>query len=392
MLAGMASAFAWSHATAASAQDTAIDTGRLRVPNDGVTDATAALRAAAQAVPDSGGTLRLAPGRYLVSETIFIKGGTSLVGNGATLVAHPRFRLTREHDAHGGKGMMLLANMGHDANNFDDRRIAVAAVAFDLSAVPRGEFHAIRFRKVDGVRVSHCAFQGGGDGTAFLACRNTEVAYCRASGTLNCAYDHWEGTSSALVHDCQADCGHGYGILFTGSGTDTARDDATARDFVARNNIIQGSSEAAIWICSLSRGSVVANVSVVNNRIRNLRAGSGIGVTGACQNVVVQGNDVDGVRGSSAIFVRPDRWNRPSNIMIVANRLTNIFVGDRDIAAIQAVGEDVTVQGNRVTGSYPHLVWAGGDRDRIIDNAGDPARTRFPYATQGSKHLTVVQP
>ena len=273
MLAGMASAFALSHATAANAQDTTIDTGRLGVPNDGITDATAALRAAAQAVPDSGGTLRLAPGRYLVSETIFIKGGTSLVGNGATLVAHTKFRPTPERLTPSGRSMMLLANVGHGGDRIRDERISVVGVGFDLDGVPRGDFHAVSIRKARGVRVLQCNFKGGGDATAFLACEDTQVAFCHAVGTINCAYDHWEGTSDALVHDCFADCAGGYGILFTGAGT-VPGDNETARNLVARHNVISGSREAGIWICSLSQRSLVEKVSVTDNHVFNLRAGS----------------------------------------------------------------------------------------------------------------------
>ena len=286
VLAAMASTFAVSCATVASAQSTTIDTGRLNVPNDGVTDATAALKAAAKAVPDAGGTLRLAPGRYLVSETIFIKGGTTATGDRATLVAHRNFRPTPERLTPSGRSMMLLANVGHGGDRICDERISVVGVAFDLDAVRRGDFHAISIRKARGVRVLHCNFKGGGDATAFLACEDTEVAFCHAVGTINCAYDHWEGTSDALVHDCFVDCAGGYGILFTGAGT-VPGDNETARNLVARHNVISGSREAGIWICSLSQRSLVEKVSVTDNHVFNLRAGSGIGATGNCVGVLI---------------------------------------------------------------------------------------------------------
>ena len=108
--------------------------------------------------------------------------------------------------------------------------------------------------------------------------------------------------------------------------------------------------------------------------------------------VLIQGNVVEGVRGPPAIFVRPDRWNRPSDARIIANKLINISVRDQDIAAIQAVGERITVEGNRVSGSYPHLVWAGGDEDQLVGNSGDPARTKVPYETHGAQHLRITRP
>ncbi len=359
--------------------------------NDASSPATAALGAAARDIPDSGGTLVVPPGRYRMTGTLLLKSGTKLVGPGATLVADQNFQATGSANRYEPERAMV-ANVNHARQSGMDHDIGVYGLSFDWNGLDRGDAHAISFRKLERGVVADCTFRGGGDGTAFLACVATEVARCMANGTTNCAYDHWEGTSKAVVHDCVADCARGYGILFTGVGTNLD-DHRRAADVVATRNKISGATEAGIWVCSDSAQSIVSGVRLVGNRVVAARGGSGIGATGDVRNIVIEDNTVEGLRGGTAIFSRGDRWHRPKSSYIIGNRVVDCVTPDTSVGLIQALGDDSVVQGNRARGgSYPFLVWISGARGTVADNKGDGGRSTRKYNVTGAIAPAVMDP
>ncbi len=359
---------------------------------DGRQDATTVLSDAAQSVPDSGGLLLLPPGRYSISRTLHLKSGTVLEGDGATLVAAPSFATDARSSAQSTPSFALIANVAHTAEAVTDHDIQVLGLTLDMQSITRGNAHAVSFRKARNLVISRCIFRGGGNATALISCSGTEVSYCEAYGTLNCAYDHWGGTSNGVVHDCKANCAQGYGILFTGRGT-LRGDDETATGLTARDNQISGTTTAGIWVCSLSAGSKVTNVDLNHNRIFSLRGGFGIGASGDVRDLLVEKNVVEGVNGPSAMFVRGDAYNRPRSARFIDNVIVNPVVSDRDIAPIQALCDNVEIRGNRVIGGkYPFLVWAEGQGGQLADNLGDSAQTRGKYLMGRSADMTLVDP
>lgn len=332
---------------------------------DSRADATGSLNEAAQAVPDSGGILYVPPGRYRITSTIALKSGTTLIGSGATIFAgderHPSLA-----------GRSLVTNVGCIEAAISDHEITVRDIAFEYVAQQLGDAHAVQFRKVKGIIFNSCIFSGGGNATAFLACRDTQVIRCVSQGTLNCAYDHWEGSSNCVVRDCVATCAQGYGILFTGVGT-TANDHHRAINVAAVNNRIHSPTAAGIWVCALSQYSSIAEVMLRGNHIwsGSFKA-SGIGTSGDVHSIAIEGNIVEDINGGSAIFVSPDRWNRPHGTRIIRNRLIHCDVDKDNVALIQALGDDVEVAGNLSTGGrFPSMVWADGAQVVLRDNMGD---------------------
>jgi hypothetical protein len=210
---------------------------------------------------------------------------------------------------------------------------------------------------------------------------------------VNCAYDHWEGTSNARVRNNVAVCGKGYGILFTGVGTD-ANDHRHAEDLIAENNRIEGSTEAGIWICSLSQHSSVSNVLVRRNTVvLGTGHGAGIGATGAVSGLRLIDNTVVRTRGGPALFTRPDKWNRPRDIAIVGNQLIDCETADVNQAAIQALGDTVVVQGNRASGGhYRSLVAVDGAAPLLDGNSGDGLTSRFKYDASRARGPRITDP
>jgi polygalacturonase len=317
---------------------------------DGEADATAALNRAAQALPENG-VLYLPRGRYRITRPLALKSTTTLTGPEATIFSVADTSSSESHP--------LVSNVGRDDAVIRDHDITVENIAFEYLGYVTGGSHAVEFRKVKGARIKGCRFSGGDNGTALLACFDTSVAGCVAQGTLNCAFDHWEGSSQCVVRDCVALCTEGYGILFTGAGTDP-QDHQQASDLTATDNIIRFPTEAGIWACSLSQHSSVSNVMLYRNRVYGgARKTNGIGATGAVDNLRVSENVIAGVQGGQALFTRPDDWNRPRDIHFSDNRL--VWCSAPDTALIQALGDDVEVTHNRaIGGHYPQLLLTDG--------------------------------
>jgi polygalacturonase len=325
---------------------------------DGVTDATQALNAAAQDLPNNG-VLVLPRGRYRVTRPLLLRSTTTLIGPEATIFC--------VGDRDSSESHPLVSNVGRNESVIHDHDIAVHDISFEYLGYVTGGSHAIEFRKVNGVRIKACRFSGGDNGTAILACRDTEVSDSVAQGTLNCAFDHWEGSSQCVVRNCMATCAEGYGILFTGVGTDP-NDHQQATQLTATDNIVRSPTEAGIWVCSLSEYSSVSNICLSRNRIYGgAKRANGIGATGAIDNFQALGNYIEGVQGGQALFTRPDQWNRPRNVHLSYNRIS--WCSAAEVALIQALGDDVEVTHNRaIGGHYPKLLWTDGQHVAAEDN------------------------
>jgi len=237
LLAGFAVATATSRFVLARQPVTAA--GVFGAIGDGRTDSTEMLNTAARAVPEGGGVLVVPPGRYRVTGPIFLKSGTVLTGPGATIVG------IDDEWQPAAVTRALVTNVGRAAKALCDHDITVCEIAFEYIGAQFGDAHAVEFRKSRGIAVESCTFSGGGNATALLACQDTKVIRCVSEGTLNCAFDHWEGSSDCIVHDCVATCARSYGILFTGVGT-APDDHEHAMRVSAINNRIDSPSEAGI--------------------------------------------------------------------------------------------------------------------------------------------------
>ena len=328
------------------------------VIGDGEADVTSALNRAAQAVPENG-VLYLPRGRYRINRSIALKSTTTLTGPEATIFSVADAALSESHP--------LVSNVGQGDTVIWDHNITVENIGFEYLGPVTGGSHAIEFRKVRGVIIKTCQFLGGNNGTALIACQDTNVADCVANGTSNCAFDHWGGSSQCLVRNCVALFAEGYGILFTGVGTDP-RDHEQASDLTALDNTIRFPTQAGIWACSLSQHSSVSHVRLYRNRIYGgVKKTHGIGATGAILDFHALDNVIEGVQGGQALFTRPDDWNRPRNIEFSGNRL--VWCSMPDNALIQAFGDNVKVAHNRaIGGHYPSLVATDGKDVTLVDN------------------------
>ena len=330
-------------------------------------DATAALNAAAQGIPSSGGVLELQAGAtYYLSDSLSLQSNTILEGNGATLIdAIPI--------SQNSAGFALIDNVNFNATTMVDHNITVKDLILDYAYVDGGASHAINFRQASNIDVESVIFHGGNDATAFEATYDSIVNNCTAYNISNAAFDHWEGASDATVSNSTAYLtGSGsYGILFTGVGT-SSNDQRTASGDVAFNNTIYNAGQAGIWVCALGAASADDNISLVGNAVYGgTNPGAGIGVSGAGSNILLAGNTIGSINGNNAIFIRSGEGNAPGNAIIQNNTLTAVTTPAGSVAAIQALGNSITVADNiSIGGDYPSLVWAAGENDVISNNTG----------------------
>ena len=225
-----------------------------------------------------------------------------------------------------------------------------------------------------------------------LACRDTPVARCTSHGTLNCAYDHWEGCDNAVVTDCVVVCGKTYGILFTALGTELW-DHHHGTRFKATNNRVYAATEAGIWIAALSEYSSINDVTVSGNYVYGGTKASGIGLTGDVRNAMVENNTFEAIQGSNPIFTRPDKWNRPRDVQIVNNHMINCVTDAPNVALIQALGDRIVVRGYSATGgSYPALVWIDGKQCALAANTGNGVRAGRKYNFAHAQAPVVADP
>ncbi|HEY0420591.1 MAG TPA: glycosyl hydrolase family 28-related protein, partial [Acetobacteraceae bacterium] len=289
-------------------------------PNTGA-DSTAALNAALAALAP-GDRLVLAPGTYLISDTLLMKSGTTLSGDGATIRASADWATETTQDPASATGHALLSNVNYGAAGLTDRGLTVTGIAFDYGGMAQEDTHAIRFRQASDIRVVDCSFNGGQDATAFLACDTTLVQNCTANGTLNAAYDAWEGTSNALVLNSAAHVASGSGIVFTGTGT--LGEDRTATNVSAIGNTITGDfgpGQMGIQVMSLSPGSAVTGVNITGNSIDGAGgSGSGIAVWGDVRDSTISGNTVANISGPPVLVVA-DPWNAPEGTTLSDNTI-----------------------------------------------------------------------
>ena len=186
-----------------------------------------------------------------------------------------------------------------------------------------------------------------------------------------------------MVQHCVATCARGYGVLFTGVGTEMGNHQHAAR-LNAIGNRIYSPSAAGIWVCALSQHSSVSAVVLRDNLVRGgpFKA-AGIGATGAVSDLLIENNRVEDIKGQSALFLRPDNWNRPRDVRMLRNRIARCETDEPQIALIQALGDDIQVRGNRVTGgTFPALVWADGQRVVLSDNSGGSMTGPRKYRTE----------
>ena len=268
---------------------------------DGIANDTAAITAAANAMPATGGVLFFPPGNYNVSGSTALKNNTYVFGPGATVIGLPAASWP------GGNLMECFLSSGVS-------NITIDALTFSW---PRGlanfgsagTAHIIEFRNSTRIEVLNCVANGGGDMVALLGCIDTLIAGCRATNFSNAAYDHWAGAKDARVignyaysDPLETHVGMG-AINFTGLNTDLTP--AVTSGFLCSDNFVYINNPGAsgINLNGHETGGEVSKGIIANNKIvaATTVGAWGILVNGMASNVSVHHNYLEGSNSFSAV-------------------------------------------------------------------------------------------
>ena len=339
--------------TSRSAQDRAAEVINVKdfgAKSDGVADDTAALNAAAAAIPATGGTLYVPKGRYSVSGSLLIKSLTRVVGDGWGSVIAANAAWVNNST------FQLILNQNYMAATITDHDIVVENLAFDYTTMPsglsgsaNGGMHSVSCRMARNVQVRNCRFEGGTLGnaaTAMVACDTTLVESCVAYNMQNCAYDHWWNPQNAKVLNCyyRGPC---VGMLFNPDPTSGSSSGFAANNFQAIGNTFINTN-ATILGCQLeplNPGCTVSNVAVISNTFSNSQVVCRGAVTGA----TITGNTFVAMSNGNAIYLLPANGGTPSGVVVTDNVIIN--PSTTGPAPITVLVDGAIITGNQITGT-----------------------------------------
>lgn len=312
----------------------------------GAVSDTAAIQAAAAAIPASGGTLYIPAGTYLTTGTVTLKSNTQVRGDG------PGTMLLGGSAWSTGGGFFI--NQNSAATTLTDSNIVIRDLVLDFGTSGKtGSTHAIDLVYVHGVKVLHVVFQcrGAGDATAIRGCYDSDVDGCSAYSFVNCAYDHWTNPQKARVVNCYAETAVSAQFINFNPENTTPGTSAgnVANGFVLSNNqfVCTGATAIPMQLEPLETGTSVVNVTVSNNQFTNCE----LLLRGNTSNAVVADNVfLNNAGGSEVITSYTNLGGTPANISVTGNVIINPDTSAGNIAVIRLTGNNSTIVGNQISG------------------------------------------
>jgi hypothetical protein len=322
---------------------------------DGVADDTAAIQAAIDSIPITGGGVYFPNGIYIITESLSVGSNTQLFGQGisseikASQTSFVTSRLPNNN-------CYLIKNKNWSSSSIVDENIFIENISFNYGAVTiiGGGAHCISMRYVQNVKVLNCYFYNGENGTAFLGCNETLTDGCNAYDFKNCAYDHWTSPRNAIVTNCFATTSNtNQFVNFNPEGT-LGGTGLVADGFILSNCIFEatGSNVEACQIEPLSEGNIAKNILINNNIFKRCN----LVCRKNTQNATITNNLFTDLPTSFTGFIFSAGFtivggDNPSNI----NFSNNIIIDPRTNAGNQAVVvlqcDDYVANGNIITGN-----------------------------------------
>lgn len=329
---------------------------------DGVTDDTAAIARAVEALPETGGEVYFPAGIYLVSSTTYLPSNVRVFGAGSASVLAGATTWTGTDPISG-----LTPNLAFFQNvnaiipsstpwtTYVDHDITIENLQFDYASTVFANALAkcIFFANVLNVTVRNCLFQcrGAQGATAFLASDTTKVEGCRAYDFVNCAYDHWCGPKRATIINNWARTAHSSQLVNFNPEPGGSLTGYTADTCIISGNILEntGTVGSALNLAPLHTGNFGTNITVTHNIIR----GAIVVVRGATTNVLVSGNKLLNPIGGTWVIggysYGPD--DQPDNHTYVGNLIVNPDTVIANVAVIWCQASTCVIMHNIVAGS-----------------------------------------
>lgn len=316
---------------------------------DGTTYDTAAVQAAANAIPAGGGVLYIPAGTYLTNGTVILKSNTMVCGDGpgSVLLGGASWN---------APGAFFI-NQNHTVTTLTDSNIEVRDLLLDYgTATNTGAGHCVDMVYVRIVKIVSVIMQcrGAGNAIALLGCNDTLVDGCSAYGFSNCAYDHWTAPQNARVVNCYAETTTSQQMInFNPENTANNNTGAVADGFVLANNqfVSTGANAIPMQLEPLGAGTSVRNVVVSSNTFRNVL----LSMRGDTRGATVSDNAFISVAGGNNVFAcYAQNGGTPDTITFIGNIVTDPATTGGNYAAIYLLGTNSAVVGNVVSGSNPY--------------------------------------
>ena len=335
--------------TPRTAQDRAADVVNVLdygAVGDGVTIDSAAIQAAATAIPSGGGVLWFPPGRtYLVDRTTFLKSNTTVCGEGpASLIRaiegtwmNPPYTPTNTTGAVLQNAIFM--NVNWDVMVAIDQNIQVTNMGFhsaEPTASPRKV--PVAFRMAQKVSTRGCHFYGSGNGPTHLACTDVEVSGNRIINFHSGGIEFWENCSGARVTNnylVKAAVSSDPCIEFT--STTSSNGPGHSYKLLCANNIVLGGA-TGVFAIGITDTDTVAKTSTVEDIIISdnvvdlagnyggggaVTGAQGIGCYGGGGNYLITNNLIQNIVDGRALYVSPNGRNTPRSVTISGNRAKN---------------------------------------------------------------------
>jgi hypothetical protein len=329
--------------------------GGAAVDRTGVTDVTAAIQAAAAAIPSTGGTLYFPAGTYLVSSPIRLHSNTRACGDGpGSLVIAASSAAWVDTGHVGADPYCIFTNLNYGTFPVADHDITVSDLAMSWVNHNTGDVHSVRFFAARAVKVLRCVSSFGGDHTAFLGVIDGVMEGNTTYNVLNCPYDCWHGSTDIRIINNYALCDDTAQLVnFNAAGGASGGDPQTAsRAVISGNTLINLGLSGHLGTINLSTlgaagVNTVSDVTVSNNLI----VGGIINGRGDIRDVQVFGNKMLGVLASSAIGFTTDTSVAPQNINVIGNTIVDPQTVAGNLGVIRVEADNYNISGNTVTGA-----------------------------------------
>jgi Pectate lyase superfamily protein len=354
--------------TPRTAQDRAADVVNVLdygAVGDGVTIDSAAIQAAATAIPSGGGVLWFPPGRtYLVDRTTFLKSNTTVCGEGpASLIRaiegtwmNPPYTPTNTTGAVLQNAIFM--NVNWDVMVAVDQNIQIINMGFH-SAEPTATTRKapVSFRMAQKVSTRGCHFYGGGNGPTHLACTDVEVSGNRIINFHSGGIEFWENCSGARVTNnylVKAAVSSDPCIEFT--STTSSNGPGHSYKLLCANNIVLGGA-TGVFAIGVTDTDTVAKTSTVEDIIISdnvvdlagnyggggaVTGAQGIGCYGGGGNYLITNNLIQNIVDGRALYVAANGHNTPRSVTISGNRAKNCTSVTIPSGALVTIGADLS--------------------------------------------------
>lgn len=347
-----------------------------------------------------GGRLLFEEGRYCISTNLRIPSKVHLQGKGAgsTIIKANVSGWTNHASITGAfaGSNLLMMNKNWTASSLTDTDISIDGMTLD-STGNGGAAHNFLMRYVDRVNTTHCKFIGGGNGTAFLACRDTLVAHCHAQDVGNCFYDHWDGAGYAKVIGCTGRNSPAQGILFTATSTDYVT--RTSTNVIAIGNHLYNvkdsvsSNACALLVNSLTSASRTYSAHFADNFVENCDIG--IGFIGGGGNHTSTGDHIKDCSKVGVLVGDDGTGQAPKDVAIRSLMVTDCYAtgGNPAVISVGSTSQrvhlrDISFGGTAVPAVH---VWFGSSTSGCtVDQISGIAASTTSINNQAGSANTVL--